>query len=663
MSHMKSIFAVLALAAIMAVAPLAFAQVPTIPDICNPAKSAYNPGPATALTVIAGSSAMWQSLALGAYNSGLGDSDAVAPTFHYTTASKINLVDTRPCVFDGAGKPTCTTTDTVPPVTDTGNTWVVWDSNNDGTTCTPQVWAFISVDSVVGNRAFFGSAAGGSYGVYVECPNNTCPADDNGANLSKALWGNAGQAMPANVAALFNNQRGSATAANLVTVGATDIRPEDAYFAITRVNSQYQSALGLSGLGYNVNNAAGTPAPNCTGKTRNATLAQLKGSGIVEDAKNGSSTFNVLSFNLLGEDPYTCGILPSSFTTIPVGATPVVVVHSNNGGQLAGLKNVSELELENVFSGVSNAAGAFEDCPACAGFNAYLREPLSGTYNTFEETIMRHPSKLAVARFPQESGNGVNGGAVTHNPLAGGPGGYQYRAIGTGDEVKAVLNSVANFGVDGIGYTFFSYGNVSSIGDSANYSYVTIDDIDPIFHSYKNNLAGEKDPGQPAAAGELPKVNDVAGCAGVFPCNENKIWAADNYSLVNGVPTPSYSFPNVRNGSYPSWSVVRLVAAGASGLAQDLVTASNQYVVTTTPDYVPFSPVYDSTGTVLLDPGLQIERSHFGCTSTTCGTGVLPNQAACGIEAGRDAGGAILTIGDCETGITQDGPGGIVDFE
>jgi hypothetical protein len=656
---MKSLVAVLSLAAIMAVAPLAMAQVPAVPDICNPSKSAYNPGPASALTVLAGSSALWQSMGLGAYNGGYGDSDATAPTFHYVSNSKLSLVDTRACALSGS--PSCTSGG----ATDSGSTWIVWDSTNDGTTCTPQVWAFISVDSVIGNRAFFGSAGGGQYGVYVECPTAGCPVDDNGANISKTLWGQ-GVGLPANVAALFAPQRGSTTATNIVTVAATDIRPEDAYFAQVRVNSKYSTTNGLSGLGYNVNNPAGTPPPNCSGKTRVATLAQLQGTAITGNY-SGDATFNVLAFNLLGSDPFTCNILPPSYTTIPVGATPVVVIHSNNGNQLKGLSDVSELELGTVFSGGSNAVGVFNNCATCGGFAAYLREPLSGTYNTFEETIMRHPSKLAVYRYPQETGNGnTTTGAVLYDPLStgvhNGPGGYQYRAIGTGDEVKSVLNSFTNHAQDGIGYAFFSYGNVSSIGDSASYSYVTIDDIDPIFHSYKNNLAGVTDPGQPSTPGYLPKVTDVAGCSGVFPCNEDKIWAADNYSLVNGTPAPSYSFPNLRNGSYPAWSVLRLVAGAQSGYAQDLVTASNQYVVTTTPDYVPFYPVYDSNNN-LLDPGLQIERSHFSCSSATCGPNVLPNQAACGVEAGRDAGGYILPINDCETGITQDGPGGLVTFE
>jgi hypothetical protein len=670
---MKSVFAVLLVAAFAGIVPLAMAQ---LPAVCDPGSGSYNPGPAIPVTVIAGSSAMWQSMALGAYNLGNGDSDATPPTFHYSSTSKFNLVDTRPCVFDnsGAGKPACIATDSFPPVTDSGLTWVVWDSTTspDGTQCTPQVWAYLQTDSVVGNRAFFGSAGGGSYGAYVEC-NGACSNDDNGANISKTLWGQ-GQNMPANVAALFANQRGQASAANLVNVGATDIRPEDAFFAITRVNSKFTSANALGGLGYNTNNTAGTAPPNCNGTTRGATFAQLEGAQI-QGNYPGDSKFNVLAFNLLNRDPFTCAVLPTSFDTTPVGATPIVVIHSNNGGQLNGLKDASEIELQEVFSGASHAAGVFEQCPTCgAGFVAYLREPLSGTYNTFEETIMRHPSKLALYRHSQETGNGVEGGAVTNNPLSG-DGDYRWRAIGTGDEVKSVRdsdNGSANgtnlHGVDGIGYTFFSYGNVSPLTGAfaANYSYITVNDIDPIFHNYVHGTFGITDPGQNATPGQLPAVTDLANCGGTWPCNESNIWAADNYSIVNGVLVPSYSFPNLRNGSYPAWSVVRLVSAGATtGLAQDLVSSSNQYVVTTTPDYVPFAPTYDNNSN-LIDPGLQIERSHFGCTTATCGQSVGPNppsQAACGVERGRDAGGAILTTGDCQTGLTQDGPQGIVTFQ
>jgi hypothetical protein len=366
-----------------------------------------------------------------------------------------------------------------------------------------------------------------------------------------------------------------------------------------------------------------------------------------------------------------------------VGASPIVVIHSNlvaagTAGSLSGLTDASEAEIGLVFSGAGgNAAGAFSDCPACAGFVSYAREPLSGTYNTFEETVARHPSSLAVYRNSQEKGNSTQGGAVTNNPMGwgvGGPGlnGYRYRAIGTGDEVLSVQNSTTlHTGKDGIGYTFFSFGNVSGIANQAAYSYITISGVDPLFHNYVPNSVGINDPLQhtqgllPNSTTNLP--NPGCGNPAAFPCNENLLWAADNYAQVNGATVASYSFPNVRNGSYPSWSILRLVAAGGAAAANALVSASNVYVVTTVPDYVPFSPVVSPVdGVTIIDPGLQVLRSHFGCSAQACGINSFtgqPNDASQGaVERGRDAAGAILSFLDSTTEVTQDGVG-VVSFQ
>ena len=97
--------------------------------------------------------------------------------------------------------------------------------------------------------------------------------------------------------------------------------------------------------------------------------------------------------------------------------------------------------------------------------------------------------------------------ACSNNPLAGQSGtclngaGARYRAIGTSEEVKSVLNSSAKYfdGLDGIGFTFFSYGNVSSIANSASYGYITLNNVDPIFASYgpQSSTGAGYDPGQP----------------------------------------------------------------------------------------------------------------------------------------------------------------------
>jgi hypothetical protein len=197
---------------------------------------------------------------------------------------------------------------------------------------------------------------------------------------------------------------------------------------------------------------------------------------------------------------------------------------------------------------------------------------------------------------------------------------------------------------DAIGFTFFSYGNVSTIANSASFGYIALNGVDPIFQTYG---ATNIDPGQPATAGTLPAQANLpaANCPTGFPCQENFIWG-------NG-----FSFPNVRNGTYRSWSLLRLVATGTANTnAIALKTASNKYVVSNTPDYVPAAAVTCNptacpgvTGTIA-DLGLKLVRSHYqqydganvklGTFATAADTCNVP-------EKGGDMGGWIIptTIG------------------
>ncbi len=186
--------------------------------------------------------------------------------------------------------------------------------------------------------------------------------------------------------------------------------------------------------------------------------------------------------------------------------------------------------------------------------------------------------------------------------------------------MNSVQNSVTNHGTDGIGYTFFSYGNVSGIANSASYGYLTLNGIDGIFHKYGTTI----DPGQPSIAGALPGSANLpatcAGGAGSFPCAEGKIWSGN------------LSFPNLRNGSYRAWSLLRIVSNGtALASANLLVTGAQSYAVNTVPDFVPALKV---TGG---DPGLALLRSHY------TQAGVAPVNIATTGDKGGDAGGCILT--------------------
>ena len=597
MNRIKSVFAALCLAAVVGIVPQAQAQ--------------------TVKVMIAGSSALWQTLALGAYNNGTSIVAGGGATSHYTSGSNFNLTDGRSTVA----------------TVDTGAIWIVWDSASPA-----NVWAFIKVDSVVGNRCYFARPA---------CTVSVAAFPAVGSQIKVWPDNTADSLPPAAVQNLFS------VAAQSVSVAATDIRPEDAAFAQCRVNSALGASAaggansdGLDGLGYNTNNAAGV----CPAFV--AATAQAKGVGnpILSGYPASTAKANVLAFNITGKDPITGTTVPA-YTVTAVGAAPIVFITARTGA-LKNLANASEQQLQQVFSGTNCDASAF-GLPA-GNINVFLREPLSGTYNTTEATVMRYPTLYTeggvtgkpVVGLSMETNVGAN------NPLAGqagtcAGGGQRFRAIGTGEEVKSVLNSnaAATFPTaqDGIGYTFFSYGNVSTIAGNNNYGYITLNGVDPIFQTYG---ATNIDPGQPATAGTLPaQTNLPAVCPTGFPCQENLVWG-------NG-----FSFPNLRNGTYRSWSLLRLVATGTPNAnAIALKTASNKYVVQNTPDYVPALAVTCNPSTVpacsgtIADLGLKLVRSHYqqyDGASVKLGTFATVADTCNVPEKGGDMGGWIIptTIG------------------
>lgn len=583
MSRTKSILAVLILAVIVSIVPQAHATI--IIEV-----------------TIAGSSAMWQTMALGAYN-------LACPTLpcatiggiqggHWTSASNgVNLTDTR----------------VSPNNVDAGTIWIVWSPG------AKKVWSFNKVDSVVGDRCYFAQP---------RCTVSAPAANLTGSGssqISSVLWG-ADSALPSVVSSIYST-------GTPVTVAATDIRPEDAQFAACRVNSGLgagskggASSDGLDGLGYNSNNNPGVCPVAGLGQ------ANYVGNPIKSGYPGSTSAANVLAFNISGNDPITGTTIPK-FHVLSVGAAPIVVVDERQS-QLKNLTNATDVQLQQAFSGKNCDAGAFG--LTAGGINVFLREPLSGTMNTTEATVFRKPTVYsgAIIGVSQETSVGLN------NPLAGQSGtctssdgkGARYRGIGTGEVVKSVLNSATKFpnGLDGITYAFFSYGNVSSIANQAAYGYITLNGVDGIFANYASG-----DPGQPGN-GTLPAgANLPASCSGAFPCPENKIWAG------------GLSFPNVRNGTYPSWSVLRLVSDGTPlTYATSLVSHSQQFVVTSVPDYVPFKKTIAGG---ITDPGLVYQRSHYRQYD---GAGTFIGAAPVNkgtTEAGGDMGGCILPVAKSTT--------------
>jgi len=112
-----------------------------------------------------------------------------------------------------------------------------------------------------------------------------------------------------------------------------------------------------------------------------------------------------------------------------------------------------------------------------------------------------------------------------------------------------------------------------------------------------------------------------------FPCPESEIW------------TGGLSFPNLRNGTYSAWTVLRLVTnAKGKVAANDLIKKSQAYVVSSVPDYVPF--VKTTVAPYPTDPGLTHLRSHYQQYDGGGNLiGAAPHNAGT-TEAGGDLGAA-----------------------
>jgi len=485
---------------------------------CVPSASAQ-----TLKVLTAGSSAQFGPFAVAAY--ALAKSGGVT-AFHYTVKSGTCTTGSTTC-FASIADSRKVGTATIP--NEPGNLWVVWSTNG--------IWAYLSVDSTVGVRAFQAAPrAKLTLAAAASLPLST---------TSNYLFWNDSTHDTALTSAVYAALNGKA-----ITAANTDIRPEDALFATNRA---------LNTLGY------GSIADPRSGHAGQYLI------GYPIESKFGTGVANPVSFAISGADPFS-GTTVTPFVTIPVGAAPIIfLANTNSGAATATATNVTTANAASLFSGHGNCAGSLvTGVAATAALNPILREPLSGTMNTVEYSV------FVPGGFSQETG--VSNGHVAPpngniNPLQLPCGtGHRYRAIGTGDEVKDVQTQA-----NSIGYSFFSY---ESTGANATYRYITLNGIDPIAATYPTG-------------GALPSCGSGAG-------------------FLSCPKAGGTSFPHLRNGTYPAWSIYRVVTDSA-GLAnaQVLATEAQTLVNSTIPDFVPFNPVCAVTASGTNDPGLAVYREHY----------------------------------------------------
>jgi hypothetical protein len=512
------------------------------------------------------------------------------------------------CYWTDSTKTDIEASDTVPGVTgspflDQASVWIAWQPLPSCASPTSgNVYIYLNTDSVVGNRCFFRANANGTTGCSIDVVNSSL-AGQNGSGLFGT--GFTDTAIPASIITAISGGHFNAA--------ATDIRPEDAKFAINRVlapiGAQMFPGSQYIGLGYSNGNT-------------------IQGTTLGE----GASPFNVLNFNITGTDPFNTSETVPAFTVTQLGAVPIVVFVNPSNESGFGSLAVTNLErgtlagyLDGTYKFTADAIDTQSYASTTKGGNAtvFIREPLSGTYNTMEYNIpdstqIQSSQDCGLAAYNTNLGlwndrAGTEavitdppwncGGTTPINPFPSTAGsvGAVNRAIGTGNEVKAVLAQE-----DSLGYAFWSAANFAN-ATPANGKYLTVDGIDPIQENWVD--------------GEIPTSSN---------------------GLLGDV-----SLAHVKDGSYPIWSILRIVSTtGVASTVATLITDAQRFLSPSQPDFVP--------GTQLFKV-----RSHFappGVAFPLCPSGYTPAAGDNGVTGGTacpatsvnngDAGGSAESGGD-----------------
>ncbi|MGB8260662.1 MAG: hypothetical protein WCE75_09940 [Terracidiphilus sp.] len=525
------------------------------------------------------------------------------------------------------------------------NLWVVWNDAAANLAANGAVCYFASVDSIVGVRSYFANATLQIGSGWV---------NQAGANLVPLIGNDT--TLPQNIYNIINN--------SLITAANTDIRAEDAKFAtirsLTAAGTQV-SARAVTGLGYGTSGSG-------TGSAIKSSFSTT----VANPTDFAMACFATSSGQSCETDSISGAPTPREYVDVSIGAAPVMVfINTNNtaNGHLGdgNYTNINRFILARALKGgiihtrdlaynapaLPTAGGQGQGTPQTypdVPLNVFLREPLSGTYNTMEWSI---PNSSEIDAFAWSPGivsgqeTGVNpsvtatctytgfslpGTGTTIVPLANTPcglasvtnagnplwqvasnGATRGRAVGTGEMVKAV-NAVA----DSLGYAFWGFSNFAGYN---NIKYLTVDGVDPLF-------------------GTTTATANPGG-VGVFPTCQT----------TSGVATSCLQIPftNILNGTYPIWSKYRLI--------YDPFTYAQGNIAPTVVTYAQYAsdPVNGVIQDMVPANAMQVFHSHYAqqvvdqpiaASGGGSYSAYSPNNGfKTGVpETGGDMGGAVLTI-------------------
>ena len=607
-----------------------FAQT-TYPFIAVGSSAAFN------AFAIAGASNGTAPICVNSYTGNLSSASNVYYWTQSSSAHSLQAVDGRSTDFSAQN----------------AKAWVEWSGSLDGTTVNA-VCVYLATDSIVGQRLYFATNSAGTPASSINFPGGCGSSYPVGGQIPAGIFPPESP-LPPGVCSKLQGQ--------LWNAAPSDIRAEDAAFGTTRACATY-AATG-TGFGY----SCILPSPT----------------SIYSGIGGSSGNVQAVTYAIAGTDPITnvqiahsaAGTDGHPWTSINAGGQAVLVLVNTADTSAEGFgsttfSNVNRPDLARVFTG---GATRTRDLIQAAGLSskpltALVREPLSGTFNTFEFQVARTKEY----DFTQEgltnlagviSANGIGmatptgwtfeglscpavdcPSAVTGNPLdwkrsgTSGSGGLKVRVIGTGEMVntltglttkcnsQACQDRAGNLITNQIGYTFFSFGNVAPAVGTAKY--LLVDGVDPLFDG---------------AAG--PTQNPGGEGSGALP--------------TCSAPCPSaVTLTNIKNGSYPLWNILRVITSGQLGAVNTAgscltgatvceMVAASQAAYSTIPDLVAQSNmrVFRSHQTIM-DGGKTFAghngtKHYSGVTGTPCGFAAYTGGAIV-YECGGDVSGARFTI-------------------
>jgi hypothetical protein len=466
-----------------------------------------------------------------------------------------------------------------------GQIFIAWGPGS-GTCAAPagsySIYAYIQLDSVIGDRCYFENDGSGTSGCTLKLQNTAGIVGKNVITTNPDAP--VGITLPTSVVTAL-----TVTSPHFFVAG-TDIRPEDAKFATQRAFTacnvsmprQFfnQDSYFTTGLGYQTGN------PNL-------------GTAIGGHASFGGGSFNVVNFNITGNDPISSQPVPA-YSVSTIGAQPLLIaVAPVTDTQIAAMTDINGFTTTLFYQGVLGRTTDLLGTPGPAeAFSILVREPLSGTYNTFEYSIPNGTQYHASQDYQNCNGSGT----VLSNPMSiqSGNGVFgtavqRYRTLGTGNMVKFLQAATTPT----MGYFFWSEGNAKGL---TNVKYLKVNGIDPLLDAataYNGALPGSTATGDPGIA--------------------------------------HVGFVGLNAGNYPIWSALRLVGPPGNGGVSAMITALNT-ISSTQHDYI-------------LPSNLNVWHSHFflngqsiptPANGATVGATTLCSGGTA--ESGGDAGGTNMLI-------------------